>query len=92
MVCRLNSLSSSSLIRAADAVAEERAVGHDHAGPARLAAWRAQLAHDELQEQQRRLGGLLVVGEVAEDAALLLAAEGRVGQDHVDAVAVADLA
>ena len=76
----------------ADAVAEQRAVGHDHAAaPARLAGGAAQLAHDELQEQQRRLGGLLVLGEVALDAALLLAAEGRVGQDHVHPVLVADL-
>ena len=75
----------------ADAVAEERAVGHDDGGAAglRLAL---QLAHDELQEQQRGFGGLLVLGEVAVDAALLLAAEGRVGQDHIHAVSVADLA
>ena len=75
----------------ADAVAEERAVGHDDGG----SAWfrRAlELAHDELEEQQRGLGGLLVFGEVAEDAALFFAAEGRVGQDDIDAVSVADLA
>ena len=91
MVCRLNSVSSSSLIRAAHAVAEQRAVGHDHRGPARASASLPQLPHDELQEQQRRLGGLLVVREVVLDALLLLAAERRVGQDHVHAVLVADL-
>ena len=75
----------------ADAVAEQRAVGHDDGGAARLAGAAPELAHDELKEEQRGLGGLLVVGEVAEDAALFLAAEGRVGQDDVDAVLVADL-
>ena len=50
-----------------------------------------QLAHDELQEEQRRLGGLPVLGEVALNALLLLAAEGRIGEDHVHAVLLADL-
>ena len=67
-------------------------LGTTTAGAAWFAAARRELAHDELQEQQCRFGGLLVFGEVAQDAALLLAAEGRVGQDHVDAVPVADLA
>ena len=52
----------------------------------------SELAHDELKEEQRGFGGLLVFGKVAEDAALFLAAEGRVGEDDVDAVFVADLA
>jgi hypothetical protein len=55
----------------------------------RLAA--AQLPHDELQEQQRGFGGLFVFGEIALDALLLLAAEGRVGEDHVHALAFADV-
>ena len=50
-----------------------------------------QLAHDELEEEQRRLGRLPVVGEVALDARLLLAAERRVGEDHVHPVVLADL-
>ena len=53
---------------------------------------RLQLAHDELEEEQSGFGGLLVFGKVAEDAALLFAAEGRIGHDHIDAVSVADLA
>ena len=50
-----------------------------------------ELAHNQLQEQQRRLGSLLVLREIAQDAALLFAAEGWVGQDDVHAVAVANL-
>jgi hypothetical protein len=84
----------------ADAIAEEGAVGHDDGGAtagaglavARRGAETPQLAHDELEEEQGGFGGLLVFGEVAQDAALLLAAEGRVGEDHVHAVLVADLA
>jgi hypothetical protein len=34
---------------------------------------------------------LLVFGEVAEDAALFFAAEGRVGHDDIDPIFVADL-
>ena len=78
----------------ADAVAEEGAVGDDDGGagrPARRRRPAVQLAHDELQEEQRRLGGLLVLGEVALDALLLLAAEGRIGEDHVHPVLLADL-
>ncbi len=91
IVWRLKSLSSSSFDASADAVAEERAVGHDDGG----SAWfrRAfEFAHDELEKQQRGFGGLLVFGEVAEDAALFFAAERRVGHDDIDAVSVADLA
>ena len=68
-------------------VAEERAVGHDHARSARLGS-PSQLTHDELQEQKRRLRCLLVLGKVAQDAALLLASEGWIGQDHVHPVLV----
>ncbi len=50
-----------------------------------------QLPHDELQEQQRGFGGLFVFGEIALDAAFLLAAEGRIRQDHIHAVALADV-
>ena len=91
MVCRLNSLSSSSLIRAQTPSPNSVPLGTTTAARPGLRRGALQLAHDELQEQQRRLGGLLVVGKVAVDAALLLAAEGRVGQDDVDAVSVADL-
>ena len=51
----------------------------------------AQLPHDELQEEQRGFRRLFVFGEIALDALLLLAAEGRVGEDHVHAVALADV-
>ena len=50
-----------------------------------------QLAHDELEEQERGFGGLFVFGEIALDAFLFLAAEGRVGEDDVHAVAFADV-
>jgi hypothetical protein len=47
-------------------------------GPDRLEACPTlpQLSHKELQEQQRGFGSLFVFGEVAQDAAFLLAAEG----------------
>ena len=50
-----------------------------------------QLAHDELQEQKRGFRRLAVFGEVALNALFLLAAEGRIGEDHIDAVFLADL-
>ena len=50
-----------------------------------------QLTHDQLQEEQRRFGGLFVLGEIALDAFLFLTAEGRIGEDWVDAVALADV-
>ena len=50
-----------------------------------------QFPHDELQEQQRGFGRLLVFREIALDAFFLLAAEGRIRQDHVHAVALADV-
>jgi hypothetical protein len=45
-----------------------------------------------LQEQQCGFAGLHVGWEVGLDARLLLAAEGRVGEDHVHALVVADFA
>ena len=75
----------------ADAVAEERAVGHDHRGACRASGGASQLAHDELEEEQGRLGGLRVGGKIALDAFFFLAAERRVGEDDVHAVPVADL-
>ena len=55
------------------------------------ATCRAQPPHDELQEEQRGFGGLLVFREIALDALLLLAAEGRVGEDHIHAILLADV-
>ena len=77
-----------------DAIAEERAVGDDDGGASGLVLTdgTAQAAHDELEEEQSRLAGAAVGGEVVLDAWLLLAAEGRIGEDDVYAVAVADLA
>ena len=69
-------------------------MGHNDGGPGgRQAGARgaAKLAHDELEEEQRGLGGLLVLGKVALDALLLLAAKGRVGKDDVHAVLLAEL-
>ena len=101
MVCRLNSLSSSSLIRAHTPSPNSVPLGTTTAARARTDAsiasyWRAgavrpQLPHDELEEEQRGFGGLFVFGEIALDAFLLLAAEGRVGEDDVHAVALADV-
>ncbi len=64
----------------ADAVSEQGAVGNDDGGPGgstcRCGA-AVQFPHDQLQEQERRFGGLLVVGEISLDALLLLAAKER---------------
>jgi hypothetical protein len=60
------------------------AAGHRGAG-------HAQLAHDVLQEEQRGFRRLHVGREVGLDADLFLAAEGRVGEDDVHPLAVADL-
>ena len=84
---RLHSRRSRSLTRAADAVAEEEAVRHDHAAPAA----RLEDPLDELKEQQRGLRRPRCLGEVRLDRLLLLAAERRVGEDDVDAVGGADL-
>ena len=43
------------------------------------------------RKQERRLSGAAVLREVAKDAALLLAAERRIGEDHLDALGLADL-
>ena len=94
MVWRLKSFSSSSLMRAQTPSPNSVPLGTTTAaragrpGRCRLAV---QLAHDELQEQQRGLGGLPVLREVALDALLLLAAKGRVGEDHIHPVLLADL-
>ena len=50
-----------------------------------------QSPHDELQKKQRGFGGLFVFGKIALDAALFLAAEGRIGKNEVHAVALANV-
>jgi len=50
-----------------------------------------EFAHDELEKQQGGFGGLFVFGKVAENAPLFFAAEGRVGHNDIDGVAVANL-
>ena len=52
---------------------------------------RLERAHHELHEQQRRLAGPRGLREVQLDARLLLAAKGRVGDDHLEAVLLPDL-
>ena len=92
---KLKFSSRSSLIRAATPSCKQRPVRHDDTGaPSRLSIGpgSAQLAHDELEEEERGFRRLPVVREVALDALLLLAAEWRVRDDDVDAIAVADLA
>ena len=51
----------------------------------------AELAHDELEKEEGGFGGLFVLREIALDAFLFLAAERRVGEDHVHAIAFADV-
>ena len=67
------------------ALAEERAVGQHHGG----AAAGLQQADDQGEEQVGRLARLEVLREVALDAVFLAAAEGRIGEDDVDAVGLA---
>ena len=77
-----------------NAIAKQRAVGNDHPGPATLLrsfARPPQLPHDELQEQQGRFRSLLVGGEIGANPGLFLTAKGRIGQDHVHPVPLADL-
>ena len=78
----------------AHAIAKQRAVGtRPRRRAPSLAAHRdePQFPHDELQEKQRGFRRLLVFREIALDALLLLAAKGRVGQDHIHAVSLADV-
>src|SRR5260221_3442181 len=94
MVWRLNPRSSSSLIRAQTPSPEERAIrDHDGGarGPTRGGRRVSKPPDDELEEKALGLGGLLVLWEIALDAALFLAAEGRIGDDDIDAIPFADL-
>lgn len=49
-----------------------------------------QLAHDELEEEQGGFGGAFVVGEIVLNAFFLRATEGRIGENHIHALLVAD--
>ena len=87
----------------ADAVAEEGAVGNDDRCSAasrvlrfeiahfRIGAGAAELAHNELEKEQRGFRGLLVFRKVGEDAALFFSAEGRIRQNNIHAISIADL-
>jgi hypothetical protein len=72
-----------------DALAEERAVRQHHGG----AATGLEQADDEGKKEICGLAGLEVPGEVRFDAVLLAPAEGRIGENDIDAVglAVADV-
>lgn len=65
-----------------DPFAEEGTVGEDDGG----AAVGLEEADDEGQEEVGRFAGAEVGGEVGLDAVLFAAAEGRVGDDDIDAV------
>src|SRR5256885_17184854 len=74
-----------------NAITKQYAIRYDYA----CAAWLRlppELTHDQLQEEQGSFRSLLVGGEVALNAAFLLAAEGWVGEDDVNTVTVTDLA
>ena len=49
-----------------------------------------QLAHDELQEEQRRLCRLLIFGEITLNPLLFLTAKRWVREDYVDPVLLSD--
>ena len=74
----------------ADAVTEEHPVGHNHPGPPRFRLT-PEFTHNKLKEEERRLRGLHLGGEVVENPVLLFAAKGRVGEDDIHPVPVADL-
>ena len=65
-----------------NALAEERAIREDQPGPAAG----LEEAHEQDQEEVGGLAGSELGGEVGLDAILFHAAEGRVGDDAVDAV------
>ena len=73
-----------------DSVTEERAVRYDDRRPARFRS-RPQLPHDELQEQERRLGRLFVFRKVRQDAAFFFSAERRIGKDYVHPLRIGHL-
>jgi hypothetical protein len=66
-----------------DALAEQGSVGQDHGG----AAAGLEQADDQGEEEVGGLAGAEVLREVGLDAVFLTPAEGRVGEDDVDAVA-----
>ncbi len=85
-----------------DAIAEQYSVRYHHGGtggehltlgpsPQSGEGMLPQLPHDELEEEEGGFGRLLIFGEIALDAFLFLAAEGRVCEDDVHAVALADV-
>src|SRR5713101_37808 len=72
-----------------NAVAEEEAVGeHNTTAPAGT----FEQGHDVLEEEDGGFGGTHTVGEVVEDAPLLLAAERWISSDHVYTFVIANLA
>jgi hypothetical protein len=73
----------------ADAVTEEDAVGRHHGGPAGFGL-APEFAHDELEEEEGRFGGLHIIGKIAQDAPIFFAAEGGIGEDDIHPVLVAD--
>ena len=88
MVCRLHSVEQRFLDAGLDAFAEEGAVGQHEAG----AAAGLEELHEEHEEEVGGLAGAELGGEVGLDAVLLHAAEGRVGDDDVDALLRAPVA
>ena len=52
---------------------------------------RLNLPHDQLKKEQRGFRGLFVFGKIALNAALFFAAEGRIGEDNIHAVFLADV-
>src|SRR5689334_9198157 len=81
------------LYTSAHSIAEQRAVWNNDRGEGRLAGvgWLPmELAHNELDEQQRGFGCLPILREISLDTLFLFSAEWRVGQDNIDAIALAN--
>ena len=93
MVSRLNSLSSSSLMRAHTPSPKSVPFGTTTAARAGRPAGVecGGTPHDELEKEQCGFGGLSILRKVGLDTLLFLAAEGRVGEDDVHAFFLTDL-
>src|SRR5690349_13520763 len=78
----------------ANALAEQRSIRYNDGSTRRATRGcrlAFELAHDELEEQQRSFRRLAVFREVTLDAFFLLPAERWVGEDHIDSLFLANL-
>lgn len=74
----------------ANTIPKENTIRNNHATAAclRAAHRTTELSHDQLQELQSRLCGLLIFGEIRKNSALLFATEGWICDDDIHAIAI----